>query len=562
MGNWPRIIPEEPTRIARRSGSRRPYSALLFAACLLLASLKMPAQSSPSSSKTNDTYVLSGTVINSATGEPIPRALVRTAGRTQRTAFSDTEGHFQMEGLPSGRVGLSAQKPGFNTEQDMEVSSSGWIDIGPNTGPQVVKLVPQSAISGRVTDAAGQPIEHIGVRLTSRSLRNGRRHWESHGMTETDEDGHFRFSNLMAGTYYLAAGPMAEENRLLAAQEKPHLGYPHLYYPGSPDISSASTIQLIAGQQSEADFSLASVPLYEVSGSVSGYLPEQGVGFQVLTPSGDELSLPTTFNSETGIFHLEGAPAGTYLLRALGQAGGQQLRADVRLNIASNLDNVRLALAPTVSIPIVARTDSRDSSNTTSPAFDPDHPPVSVHLVPTEPAANEVYSAIESHGSGHDTMLLQSVDSGTYTVDVIAHPPWYVQSATYAQTNVLADDISIASGSQSYPLDLVLRSDSATLTGTLKSADATPPPQATVLVAPQAASRVGPRMAQAVGGSFSVRGLAPGDYLVYALDRVDGMEYTNPETLQPYASQAAHVTLTAGQKAQVTVDLIHVGKGD
>ena len=57
-------------------------------------------------------------------------------------------------------------------------------------------------------------------------------------------------------------------------------------------------------------------------------------------------------------------------------------------------------------------------------------------------------------------------------------------------------------------------------------------------------------------------GLAPGEYLVFAFDHVEGLEYSNPDVMDAYASQAAHVTLTAGQQAQVQVELIHAGKKD
>ncbi len=133
-------------------------------------------------------------------------------------------------------------------------------------------------------------------------------------MTETDEDGHFRFPNLMRERYYVAAGPLVAE-QLLAAGEKPKTGFAHVYYPGAPDLASALPIQLSGGQQTEADFSLSAVPVYQVSGSISGHLPDQGVGFQLLTSSGDELSLPTTFNMETGTFKLEGLPAGSYIVQ-------------------------------------------------------------------------------------------------------------------------------------------------------------------------------------------------------------------------------------------------------
>jgi hypothetical protein len=134
-----------------------------------------------------------------------------------------------------------------------------------------------------------------------------------------------------------------------------------------------------------------------------------------------------------------------------------------------------------------------------------------------------------------------------------------VQSASYGQTNVLYDDISVSPG-QSYPLDVVLRDDSASISGTLKPADGLPP-HATVVVVPQPISRLEPHMSRGVADSFNVSGLAPGDYLVFAFDQTEGLELSDQDVIDTYASQAAHVTLTPNQKAQVQLDLIHVGKG-
>ena len=70
------------------------------------------------------------------------------------------------------------------------------------------------------------------LRLTARSLREGRRRWEPRGMVETDEDGLFRFAALMPGTYYLSAGPREGELQLMPEGEKQKSGFPHVYYPG------------------------------------------------------------------------------------------------------------------------------------------------------------------------------------------------------------------------------------------------------------------------------------------------------------------------------------------
>lgn len=535
-----------------RIASRKRSCVLLILCGVGLILSSASAAQSPSAN--GETFTLSGTVVNSVTGEPIARAMVRTNGVVQRTAFSDSEGHFQIDGLPPVQVTVTAQKPGYSASR-FPGSAGGWIQIGPNTGAQVVKLVPQSAIYGRVTDASGQAIEHVPVRLTARSVRDGRKIWEQRGMTETDEDGHFRFANLMQGTYYVAAGPLVAE-QLLAAGEKSKTGFAHVYYPGAAELASALPIQLSGGQQTEADFSLNAVPVYEVSGSISGHLADQGVGFQLLTSSGDELSLPTTFNMETGTFKLEGLPAGSYIVRAISQAEGQPMRADRLVNVAANVEDLRLALAPSVSIPVVVRMESRSSNVSTSIRLH-DRPPISVRLLPADANSAESSSTVQR---GSSAMVLQNVDPGTYTADLMPQVPWYVQSATYGQSNLLYDDIFVAGG-QSYPMEIVLRDDSASLSGTIKRSDANQPP-ATVVVVPQPAGKMPPHVVRGAGNDFSVSGLAPGEYLVFAFDSIDGMEFSNPDAFGPYASQAAHITLTGNQRGQVSLDLIQTGKGD
>ncbi len=54
---------------------------------------------SSSTSSTPDPVTISGQVINSATGAPIPRALVRMNGMNNRAMLTDHEGKFRFEQL-------------------------------------------------------------------------------------------------------------------------------------------------------------------------------------------------------------------------------------------------------------------------------------------------------------------------------------------------------------------------------------------------------------------------------------------------------------------------------
>jgi hypothetical protein len=259
---------------------------------------------------------------------------------------------------------------------------------------------------------------------------------------------------------------------------------------------------------------------------------------------------------ETGAFTLDDVPAGNYMLRALSQAGVQPLRAESRINVSSNIDGLHLILAPAVSIPVAVRLDSRNSSASGSNSVIQQRPPLFVHLIPSGTSMSESFSSNEPSGG----LTLQNVDFGTYTVEIKPRSPWYVQSATYGHTNVLYDDISVAAG-QGYPMEIVLRDDSATISGTVKSSDGTPI-HATVVAVQQPLSRQSPQISRGVSNTFEMSGLAPGEYLVFAFDQLEGLDLSSEDIIESYASQAAHVTLSANQKAQAQLELIHVGKGE
>jgi hypothetical protein len=55
-------------------------------------------------------------------------------------------------------------------------------------------------------------------------------------------------------------------------------------------------------------------------------------------------------------------------------------------------------------------------------------------------------------------------------------------------------------------------------------------------------------------GTFSFSQLSPGDYQVYALSDIEGLEYANPEALR--GLNGAHVSLAPKQTASVNLELI------
>jgi Carboxypeptidase regulatory-like domain len=516
-------------------------------------------------------FTITGTVVDDVTGEPIRKALVNLNGMQRRSMFSDGSGRFQFDGVPDGVVSLSAQKPGYFNHQDMLRGAVPSVEVGPNATSVVVKLTPESVITGKVTDANGVPLEHVSLSLNYIDIRDGRRRWESKGSANTDEDGLFRFAGLRPGSYYVSAEPFTPvADTTLDGEQSAKSGYAGVYYPGVPDLASASPIQVVAGQQAEANLSLNQVPMYAVSGTISGYEPNQGVGLQVFDQSGVQVPTSIEFSSENGRFDVHSLPAGAYVLKAYSSTGpNQPVRAELRFNLAADLHNLHLALAPAPTIQVVVNQVSNGQSNQAKRArFVPNSAglPVTVRLIGSAPGTGESYAEFDP-ASGNQNLILRNVEPSRYTAVIDARESWYVASAEYGQTNLLTDDLVVTAGSPAQTVTIELRNDSATLTGTVTVPDGLTTP-VTVVAIPDKfvksslrAYYYPPRGKSEPNGGFILDSIAPGDYSIFAFDQADGIEYANPDVLQKYVSQSTHITLSPNERAKVTLDLIRTAEG-
>lgn len=530
--------------------------------------------SSPAASPhtaSTEKFPVAGTVIDAVTGEPIRKALVQINAQQRRATFTDGDGRFAFESVPAGVVSFIAQKPGYFGEQEMRGRNSPQVEVGPKTDPVVLKLTPEGVIAGKVTTTNGVPLEHVSVTLNFANLYEGRRHWELKGNTITDEDGRFRFASLQPGTYYVGTAPYTPlTESLFYDGQPPKTGYPGVYYPGVPELASASPIQLNAGQQAEANFSLTEAPVYNIAGTITGYTPHQGVAVQVFDQSGVQVPLGVQFSPDNGRFDVRALPAGTYVLKAFSATGpNQPIRAETKLTVQSNIYNLQLVLNPALSIPVSVHTEPTVSANKNPGAYvgiaNPGAP-LSLRLLAQQPGTGDSFANLEGP-PGHQSLILRNIDTGKYSVEAMPQGSWYVQSAEYGQTNLLTDDLVLTAGAPALPIEVVLRNDGASLAGTVSARDGADA-SATVVALAERTPNASPKIAyyspprdQSTQdtAAFTMDSLAPGDYLVLAFDHADRVEYANPEVLQNYLSRATHVTLVAGQQAKVTLDLIRTG---
>jgi hypothetical protein len=516
-----------------------------------------PFNQAPAPQAGSQQYSVSGLVVNAATGEPIPKALVQLNASPERITFSGPDGRFQIEGVPAGVAILTAQKPGFFSPQEtgFEQTATPYplIQIGRQSTDNIkVNLMPSGSISGHVTDGNGEPLEGIQVRAIYRQLINGRYHWQDRASANTDDTGAYHISSLIPGSYEIAT--VSRSTRQLASFQRPPKQdydevYPAVYYPGSPDLAAAAPLQVAAGEPRQADFTLTPQRAYQITGTVTGVSLERS-SFTLFDRDGNQVFTPVKSDPKANQFRFYNVLPGDYTVKISTFGGPNEwLYGVAQVSVsASDVDNIAIEAFPAVTIQVQIETEAPSASGGR-------HVPLSVHLVPKEP--NTEGGDIQSQPDpGQDQMhgLLVNVRPGRYRVEVEPLAQGYVSGLHSGGTDLSQQDLVVAPGGQPAPIQIVVHGSAASIQGVVKK-DGSPVSQASILVVSDNPSPTAPTRLTA-SGTFTVSGLAPGAYHVYAFPSLAGIEYRNPEALLRYEQQASAVDLSENDTKQVEIQLI------
>ena len=516
------------------------------------------SQTEPSLASENK-YSLSGTVVNSATGEPIRRALVQIFLGTNRALLTDGDGHFEFDDLPLGQTAVSATRPGFFSEQQISQAQAQEPMVSvPSSGPVVLKLMPEGVISGHV-EANGEPLENVPLKVFAWRIAEGRKRWEMRSGATSDEDGSFRVANLTPGSYYVAAGPSLDFNiSLVPSSEARQTGYPEVFYPSAPDIESSTPIELAAGQHVETDFSLKAEPIYEVAGTIVG-IGGRGVNLQFINRSGENLPVPTQLNPATEKFQAR-VSAGSYVLRVFAQnENGLNMAAEQNITVGSDRSDLRLVLGSSASIPVNVRMDEVNPERTAGfRVIVSGRQPLNLHLSSAEASLNLQEYYANTGQTGKAELAVRDVPAGKYLVDIAPNGNWYVASAVCGSTDLMREGLTVPTGAHVPAIEIVLRNDGADLNVAISSAGR--PASGAVLLIPDRAPNQPRTGFNLQGNETHFSGLAPGEYSVLAFERLNALEYRNPDFLSAYLSRASRVTLLPNGKATLATDVIRVEK--
>jgi len=473
-------------------------------------------------------------------------------------AVTGPDGVFHFEQLPAGTYALSYSRSGYLAPRQTANYSSRTVRV---TAGQAVTglrygLIPQAIVSGRVLDDEGDPVENAQVALLAYRYSQGvRRLARLNESGNTNDRGEYRLAHVPAGKYFLQASldRLPPGSALIAAARSPGaplITYASTFYPGATDPGGAARVELQAGQElSGIDIQLQRTTMVRVSGRLIG--PDGApMPRAIVTLLAAQSHLPAGFGApadEAGNFVLRNVRAGSYILMA-NSSDSRSLSVPLEVG-STDIVGFNAQASPPVSIHgSVSVEDATTGFKLASVA-------VQLRLADTGAPVGAVRPSAD--GSFHFTNLA----AGRYVASVYCGATGaYVQSINAGGEELLGRDFDPSTASSG--LRIVLRTDSAKLSGTVEAADggaaqAGGQGHAAVILIPMDARMRGVEPYVPVPvlskGTYSVSGLRPGDYLAFAFDDVDETQLQDPEFIAALEPKGTRIQLAPG--ATQTVNL-------
>jgi uncharacterized surface anchored protein len=540
------------------------------AAALLIFSTSLVCLSRQS--QTDVRSRIEGIVIKAGDGEPLAGVVVLlrregAAGSEKQYGTTTTSnGVFSLTDIPKGRYILAASKSGFTNQeygQKRPNSSGAVLDLTTSTILRNVtfRLGAGGAITGRVSDQNGKPVEGTLIRAFSRRYqRDGTTTLSDVDTAVTNDLGEYRMYWVPPGSYYLLAivlsanrasmNPANEPTVVNESLEPPDVFAP-VFYANSEDESQATAIRVESGSELRGvDFSVVRTKAVRIKGRAANSATGQPVFDAVLELRSQynagqlrNLSL-SAHTDEKGNFEFSNAAPGSYtLLTRWTEPGFRSMstQQDLRVESEDILDlQINLQPNPGISGRVIMEHGEKAPQNRTLLLF-------------TESSGTSFGTGLLSDG----TFALTNLSAGVLHVELTGFPDdFFIRSARSGSKDVLREGINLANGAVD-TLEVIVATKGGTVEGVVNDSRKSPALGAVVVLMPNTDRRDRSYLVKTVRtdqyGRFAIRGIAPGDYKVFSWDDLEPNIFFDPSFMDQYESQGK--TILMEEDGYVTLDL-------
>lgn len=516
----------------------------LFAACAAFSQTQ-PADQSKAS--------IEGQVVNAISAEPVRKARVTlrdTASPSQEkqiTVSTDAAGKFQFINLEPGKYQITARRDGFANAQygkpDPIVIGQGEHKIGIE-----LKMTPFGVITGRVTDQDGDPIRAIQVvAMTYHYTLKGRQLQERRSAT-TNDVGEYRIFDIPLGKYFIKTVPRGMQ---VHREPEDADSYASVYYPGMPEASAANAVEVGAGREvSGIDFMLRKARYATIRGRIVAPEGAANISVGLMTTSDNGTSTSTTNTKDKeGKFEIVGIAPGLVYLVGSFVTNGQRHWAQVPIQVgADDINGIALNPIPPMDLTGAVRIEGQSATK-----------PSQVRINLEGPGRS--YGA-EAGGIADDgRMTFRSVDPNSYRVVPGRLSDLYLKSVQWGSTDITEGELDLNSGVPARTeLTVVLGADGGQIEGVVENEKPEPAASAVVVLVPVSGRKSAAfhrNVTADSAGRFTVKGIAPGSYKLFAWDKVNNNAVIyDPGFLPEYDALAKKVEVAANEKKKVDLKLI------
>ncbi len=546
-------------------------NAELSVAAVLVFSVSALAQSP---SATDTLCLIEGKVLEAVTGDPLVKARVLLAAVKEKSdgyhAVTDAAGKFAIKEITPGQYKMMVMKRGYVDQEYGERESSGTgslLTLGPGQKMTAIifRMVATATISGRVLDAEGEPVPHAEVEAMREGGGGVRGYFSRSSEAQTDDRGEYRIFGLSPGTYTVRARSQTENNwyrkYLYRGAEEPDAPLQTAYYPSATEAKDASPLEIEAGRElAGIDIRLLEIRGVTLRGRVilatTGKSSDQMT--VMLMPAEARMKFGdhrTATVAPDGSFNFGEVPPGKYRLMAIAVDMSNPtapLMRQRKLEVgAADIDNLEFVLGGGAQVTGKIVFEGMDA---------PDLNAVMVMFrgEDSESAMGGGFAKLKKEDGSFN---VASLPPGKFFPQLGPLPEGaYLSEVRVGGRDVRKTGLEVALGQTQVSVDLIVRGDGGVVDGQVLDKENLPANGVYVLLSDEEQTGggwMGREPAQTDQfGRFSIRGVAPGYYRIFALKDVDFEEMLEPQFAKKYEKKGAAVRVDRNGRHTVEARLV------